>query len=117
MNTYTWEIESLDCTPDDKIVFCIHWRVKATSDKGISTPLLDGSINFTPFEAFIYGAQSIENNTKNPFTAYEALTKDTVIGWVQEAMGIDAVTALQEALDKRLEMISNPPVITPPLPW
>jgi uncharacterized lipoprotein YmbA len=102
MNTYTWKIEQLDCIPDGNVVSNIHWRVSAT----------DGA-NMT--EA--YGTQAIKHDAKDPFTAYEALTKDTVIGWVQEAMGIDAVTRLQEALDKQLETLANPPVITPPLPW
>jgi uncharacterized lipoprotein YmbA len=102
MNTYTWQVESLDCVPDGKVVSCIHWRLKG--DDGTNT-------------AEVYGAQAIEHNAKNPFTAYEALTKDQVISWVQEAMGIDAVTKLQEELDKQLETLANPPVITPPLPW
>ena len=104
MNTYTWKIESLDCVPDgdSKVVSCIHWRLK--SDDGANT-------------AEIYGAQAIENNSKNAFIDYEALTKDDVIGWLQSAMGIDAVMELQKSLDKQLEALANPPVIKPPLPW
>jgi hypothetical protein len=117
MNTYTWQIESLDCTPDNKVVFCIHWRVKATSDKGVFIPLLDGSTKLVPFETEIYGAQNIENNEKNVFINYADLTKDTVVGWVQETMGIDAVTKLQEALDKQLDGLNAPTVVTLPLPW
>jgi uncharacterized lipoprotein YmbA len=102
MNTYTWEVESLDCVPDGKIVSCIHWRVKSTDGTNTSE---------------VYGVQPLVFNTKNAFINYADLTKDTVIGWVQEAMGIDAVTALQETLDKQLEALANPPIITPPLPW
>jgi hypothetical protein len=104
MNTYTWKIEALDCKPDgeSKVVSCIHWRVKG--DDGTNT-------------AEVYGTQGLTFDAKNLFIAYEALTKDTVVGWVQEAMGIDAVTELQEALDKQLENLANPPIITPPLPW
>jgi hypothetical protein len=106
MNKYTWKIEALDCTPSadgqTNIVSMIHWRVNAT----------DGA-----YIAEVYGAQSLTFDAKSAFINYADLTKDTVIGWVQSAMGIDAVTALQEALDKQLETLANPPVVTPPLPW
>jgi hypothetical protein len=104
MNTYIWEIESLDCKPDGeaKVVSCIHWRLKG--DDGANT-------------AEIYGAQAIQNDVEKPFIAYEALTKDDVIGWVQNAMGNDAIVQLQINLDKQLENLANPPVVTPPLPW
>ena len=104
MNTYTWKIESLDCKPDGeaKIVSCIHWRLKG--DNGTNT-------------TEVYGSQVIENNTENTFIDYEALTKNQVIGWVQESMGIDAVTKLQESIDSQLEALANPPIVKPPLPW
>ena len=104
MIEYTWEIKLLECKPENgaKVVFCIHWRVKG--DDGTNT-------------TEIYGTQNIENNSKSGFIPYESLTKEKVIYWVQDAMGIDAVTRLQEAIDKQLEMIANPVVITPPLPW
>lgn len=111
MNTYTWKIKSLDCVLNDKskVVFCIHWELKG--DDGQNTT-----------EA--YGEQNIEYNAENPFTVYEALTEQKVIEWLQDSMGVDNVTSLQEALAKRLETLAkrsetliNPLVITPPLPW
>jgi len=109
-NTYTWSVDSLDCIPsfDDKtnVVSVVHWRVTAT-DNAIPTPCV----------AFAYSTQVLTYTEKSLFTAYDNLTKDAVVGWVQEAMGIDAVTKLQEALDKQIEILTNPPVVTPPLPW
>jgi hypothetical protein len=106
MNTYTWVIDALGCVPSmdgqTNVVSTIHWRVNAT----------DGVNNAT-----VYGAQSLTFDAKNAFIDYSDLTKDQVIGWAQDAMGIDAVTALQETLDKQLEALANPPIITPPLPW
>ena len=102
MNEYIWEVESLDCIPDGNVVSCVHWRLKAND--GTNT-------------AEVYGEQFIENNSKVAFIVYEALSKDDVIGWVKEAMGFDSVTALQEALDKQLEILANPPIISPALPW
>jgi len=104
--TYTWEIESLNCIPliegKTKVISCVHWRVNAT----------DGVNNAT-----VYGAQSLTFDAKNAFTNYEDITKDTVVVWVQAAMGIDAVTSIQQTLDKQLNALANPPIITPPLPW
>ena len=102
MNTYIWEIESLDCVPEGKIVSCIHWRLKGN----------DGT-NTTE----IYGTQSIEENTKNPFIAYEELAKEDVTAWLEKAMGTNVIAELHESLDKRLEAIANPPIITTLLPW
>jgi hypothetical protein len=102
MIEYTWQVESLDCVPDGKVVSCVHWRVKGTD--GTNT-------------AEMYGTQNIEYTPKNLFISYESLTKDTIVRWVQEAMGIDDVTRLQEALDKRLEALANPPIVSLPLPW
>ena len=106
MPEYKWKIERLECIPSvdgqTNVVSNAHWRVSAT----------DGT-----HEATMYGTQALTFDAKNAFVNYADLTKNTVVGWVQEAMGIDAVTRLQEALDKQLETLANPPVVTPPLPW
>lgn len=102
MNTYTWEVESLDCLPDGNVVSCVHWRLKANDGTNISE---------------VYGMQNIEKNTKNVFIDYEKLSKDDVIGWAKESMGTDAIADLQKTLDKKLQNLANPPIISPPLPW
>lgn len=103
---YKWSIPQLDCIASvegqTNVVSNIHWRFSATN--GTNT-------------AEVYGTQTLPFDAKNAFISYAALTKDSVVGWVQETMGIDNVTKLQETLDKQLETLANPPVITPPLPW
>lgn len=105
-NTYTWKIEQLDCIPSVdgqiNVVSNVHWRVSAT----------DGT-NTTE----IYKSQPLTFDGTKAFVNYADLTKDQVIGWVQEAMGIDAVTRLQQILDNQLKALANPPIIKPPLPW
>lgn len=106
MNTYLWSISALDCKPEEDgykdCVITAHWRVDATD--GIYT-------------AGVYGTQSFSLNTEGDFTPFEDLTQEQVVTWVQESMGIDAVTALQENLDKQIDDQIDPPIITPPLPW
>ena len=106
MNTYNWTIAQLECKPQEEgktdVVVTAHWRVDAT----------DG-VNNTGS----YGTQSFTFNPESSFTPFADLTETQVVGWVQEAMGTDAVTALQESLDKQIIDLVNPPVVTPPLPW
>jgi hypothetical protein len=105
-NTYTWVIAQLDCYPqqDDHtdVVFIVHWRRQAT----------DGT-----YSADIYGAQSVTLDPEAPFTPYEDLTFDQVVGWLEDAMGEETLAAQVAALDKQIENQINPPVVSPPLPW
>lgn len=106
MNTYTWTIQALDCKPQEDgltdVVVTAHWNVSAT----------DGTYN-----ANVYGTQSFTLTSKSGFTPFADLTQEQVVGWVQAAMGIDAVMNLQLNLDAQIENQVNPPIITPPLPW
>ena len=106
MNTYTWLVDSIDCIPslEDKtnVVSVIHWRVNGT----------DGTHNVTT-----YGIQSLTYTTNSSFIEYAGLTLETVIGWVQTAMGADKVTATQTQLDKMIDNLINPPIVSPKLPW
>ncbi len=104
--TYQWDIQALDCVPQEDgltdVVVTAHWTVSAT----------DGTYN-----ASSYGTQSFTYVPASPFTPYADLTQEQVVGWVQAGMGIDAVTALQENLDQQIANQINPPIVTPPLPW
>lgn len=106
MTEYTWVITQLDCIPDvdgqTNVVSNIHWRVSAT----------DGT-----HTAEAYGCQSLTLDPKNAFISYADLTKDQILTWAQESIGIIAITELQEGLDKQLESLANPPVVSLPLPW
>ena len=104
--TRTWQIESLDCVPLIKgktnVVSCVHWRVNATNNTN---------------NASVYGTQSLTFDEKTLFTDYENITKDSVIGWVQESMGKEQVASLYTSLDNELDNLANPPVVSLPLPW
>lgn len=105
-NTYAWLVDSLDCIPstDGKtnVVSVIHWRVNGT----------DGT-----HDASIYGTQALTYTPKTPFTAYSELTLATVIGWLQNAIGEETVTAIESALNAKIDSLANPPVVSPVLPW
>ena len=105
-NTYIWLIESLDCilSLDGKsnVVSNVHWRVNATDE-----------IN----KATIYGEQKLSYDSENQFIPFDSLTKETVIEWVQKAMGSEQVAFIQQNLDNQIANLANPPIVTPPLPW
>lgn len=106
MNQYTWNISQLDCKAQEdgktNIVVTAHWTASAT----------DGIYTSTA-----YGAQSFIYDATKAFTPFASLTLDQVVSWVQEGMGVDAVTALQENLDKRIADQKVPPTVSPTLPW
>ena len=106
MNTYTWNIEQLDCAPSadgqTNVVNNIHWRIKGTD--GTNT-------------ADVYGCQALTFDAQNAFINYADLTKEVVLAWAQETMGANAVTRLQESIDKQLSDLATPKIVSPPLPW
>ena len=106
MNTYAWTISALDCKPKEEgktnVVVTAEWQVSAT----------DGT-----HSAGACGKQSFTLDPSKPFISFDNLTEDQVVGWVQESLGIDAVTLLQERLDAQIEDLVNPPAIKMPLPW
>ena len=104
--TYTWGVAQMDCYPEadgeTDVVFTVHWTISAT----------DGT-----YSSGAYGTSGVSVDPDEPFTAYEDLTLDQVVGWVQNAMGEEKVDQLEVALADQIVSQANPPVVTPPLPW
>jgi len=103
--TYTWGVVQLDCYPkaagQTDVVFTVHWTLSAT----------DGT-----YSSGAYSAVSVPAPTE-AFTPFAALTVAEVIGWVQSAMGAEAVASYEAAVTAQIEAQINPTVVTPPLPW
>lgn len=103
---YEWTISQLECYPSlDKkkdVVFNVHWRYNAK----------DGD-----YFADIYGSQALDTTKITNFVPYADLTKETVVAWIEDAMGAEKITAFQTNLSDSISAQKNPPVVTPPLPW
>jgi hypothetical protein len=85
--TTTWDIAQLDRETKDGFVYTAHYTLNAT----------DGTYN-----AGAYGSVGFER--PETLVAYADLTKDTVIGWVKEAVGgADKVAEIEAALQARLD--------------
>jgi len=105
MITITWGVARLDCYPEaagqTDVVFTVHWTLSAT----------DGT-----YSGYAYGSIGVPAPT-GAFTPYAALTVPEVIGWVQSAMGAEAVASYEASVAAQIEAQINPTVVTPPLPW
>lgn len=104
--TTTWKVSQMDCYPEYEgnadIVFTVHWSVAAQDEE---------------FSGYSYGSQALTLDPEATFTPFADLSEEVVIGWVQSAMGEEAVAALEANLATQIENAKNPPVVNPPLPW
>ena len=108
--TFEWTISALNSRIKETIegqelhdvVNVVHWRYKGTR-----------TVDDIPYEKETYGSLGVETDP-NDFILYENLTKDDVIGWLEE--GLD-VTEMQENLNKGIDLLINPVEETLPLPW
>ena len=91
-------ISTLESNTDGGVTVA-HWRVSKTSGDNVATSY--GTVGFTP------------DSSADGYTAYDSLTEDTVIGWVQGALDTEA---LEASLDADLAEQASPSV-TVGTPW
>jgi hypothetical protein len=106
---YTWDVSTVDTYPtldsNADVVYNVHWRLTAEDDANQDA---DGN-NWT---ATSYGTQSVDTSDLSSFTAFADLTSSDVQGWVEAAMGADAVTDLKAGLDAQIAAKINPTSVT-----
>lgn len=104
---FNWVISAMDCKIQEgemtDVVQTVHWRYNATE-------IVDGKTYF----ADIYGATNVGEPTPENFTSYSDLTKDQVVGWLEETLN---VLSMQENLSTQIELQINPIDITLPPPF
>ena len=94
---FTWNVVQMDRKTSDGFVTTVHYTVSA----------VDGD-----FTASTYGTVGYTQEEGN-FTPYNSLTKEQVIGWVQNSLGKDTVEA---SLTDQINAQKNP-VQESGLPW
>jgi hypothetical protein len=106
---YTWDVSTCDTYPtkDSKsdVVHNVHWILTATDDTNKDSK----GNNWT---ATIYGTQSLDISDLSNFTAFASLDAAKVQGWVETAMGSDAVTDLKSGLDAQIAELITPTSVT-----
>lgn len=104
--TNIWAVVQMDAYPEYEgepdVVFTVHWTLNGT----------DGT-----YAGSVYGSSGVMFTEGSTFTPYADLTEAQVIGWVQDALGEEAVTRYEANVAQQIENQINPPVVTPPLPW
>lgn len=75
------------------------------------------TVNNEPYLSVENGSVSVAYVAGSPYTPYDQLTQEQVIGWVQSALGETGVADYEARVDAQIEGVINPPVVTQPLPW
>ena len=82
--------------PDKGLVTTVHWEIICTSSDG--------------YTSRIYGAEDFVKGSS--MTAFDDLTKDTVIGWLKTKFGSDDVTAKEAALKAEIVAERTPTTVS-----
>lgn len=104
---YSWDCRTVDCYPtkDEQgveltdVVYNIHWRLTGTEGDHSATVI--GTQNLT--------AEDIQ---PEGFIAFEDLTHEQVIAWVEEAMGEERVAELKASVDSQVAALITPTSVT-----
>ena len=107
--TITWSVTAMNCYPQEEgqtdVVFIVHWTCSGTQTE-----------NGTTYNGSVYSTTSVPAPEAGaPFTPYQDLTLETVLGWIW-ANGVDKA-ATEAAVQTQIDNLINPPVTNPPLPW
>jgi len=109
---YTWDVKTVDVKEIDgnaDTVFNVHWRLNAEDD---ANTVKDMQGNDVPATASVYGTQTLDTSDLSDFTAFADLTVSDVQGWVEAAMGEEAITNMKAGLDAQIDELINPVVQT-----
>jgi len=109
---YTWDVKTVDVKEIDSnadTVFNVHWRLNAEDDANTVKDMQGDDI---PATATVYGTQTLDTSDLLDFTAFADLTASDVQGWVEAAMGEEAVTNMKVGLDTQIDELLNPVVQT-----
>jgi len=102
--TYTWNVSTVDTKTidsNDDVIFNVHWRLNAEDDANQD----DEGNNLT---AGVYGTQSLDTSDLSNFIIFGSVDAATVEGWVEAAMGAEAVQALKDGLDAQIAELVTP---------
>jgi len=101
-NTYKFHIYATDCFVDydglSDVIQNVHWGYEV-SDGTNSTTMI--------------GVETMDIPNAENFVAFDELNQDVVASWLESRLDI---SGLQSALDKKLDQMINPTIVTKQLP-
>ena len=92
-NCKTIDVYTQEHNGHEGVIYNVHWRVS----KG------EGDLS-----ASLYGTQSLNTDEITNFVPLNSVTEAMVQGWVEAAMGEDAVAELESNLDAQIQELQNP---------
>ena len=96
----------MTCYPEQDgltdVVFSVSWSLTATDDT---------------YTSAVNGTIGVELDPAAPYTPYNELTKDQVLGWVKSSLGDAQVLEYENGVSSIVEAQKNPIIVTPVLPW
>lgn len=105
--TFNWQVTQMSCYPQAEgqtdVVFTVYWSCSA----------LQPGDNYN-YSAATCGAVMVSYQQGDPYTPYDQLTEQQVLGWVWAKEPQATTEALLQA---NIDLQINPPVVSPPLPW
>jgi hypothetical protein len=106
MRTKTWSIEQMQCFPSidgkQNVVYVVNWLLTATGNGNT---------------VHIYNTANLEYTPGTPYTDYDKLTPEQVLGWVKNSLGNEQVQAYEVEVDELLAAKAAPQLVTNGLPW
>ena len=106
--SYQWDVKTVDVYPSEgghnNVIYLVHWRLNATDTE------VDAEGN--PYFASVYGTQVLDTSDLSNFTDFDSVTSSQVQGWVEGAMGEEAVQGLKDGLDANIASQKNPTSVT-----
>jgi hypothetical protein len=96
-DTYTWGIANLERKLADGLVYTAHWTLSAERITETET-----------YTAGSYGSIGFSDPDPENFIPYDELELETVITWVQDALGEEKVAEMEAALSSQLDSQQTP---------
>jgi len=115
--TFTWSIDRISTfqEPEPNYVSEVTWTLTGVND----TPVPDTSIGIGENYVATVGARTTLVATESTFVPYAELTEETLIGWVQNTLGVAGVNSAKAQVQAYIDRMINPPAVPldTPLPW
>ena len=106
---YTWDVSTCDTYPTksgkSNVVHNVHWRIKGTDSSNKDS---DGN----PQTADVYGSVGLDTSDLSSFTNWSSLDAAKVQGWVEAAIGADAITKYKASIDAQIAEKITPTSVT-----
>lgn len=104
----TWDVQWMECYPtyqsQTDVVFQVGWVCYGSQ-----------MINGVRYASQQIGVCPVTYTSGSPYTPYNQLTENQVLGWVWSS-GVNK-TATEASIQASIDVQVNPSVVTLPLPW